>query len=55
MEQNKNSLSVTSVEKYIESMNDKEKKAYNIAKKHLGSSFDIQKSIGYKKFMKTNK
>ena len=55
MDKVKNSLSVTSVEKYIESMNDKEREAYHIAKKHLGSSFDIQKSIGYKKFMKTNK
>ena len=51
----KNSLSVTNVEKYIEHMNDKEKQAYNIAKKHLGSSFDIEKSIGFKQFIKTNK
>ena len=51
----KNSLSVTNVEKYMENMNDKEKQAYNIAKKHLGSSFDIEKSIGFKQFIKTNK
>lgn len=43
------------VTKYIESMSDKDKEAYMIAKKHLGSSFDIEKSIGFKKFMKTIK
>jgi len=51
----RNSLSVTNVEKYMEHMNDKERQAYNIAKKHLGSSFDIEKSIGFKQFIKTNK
>ena len=51
----KNSLSVTNVEKYMEHMSDKERQAYNIAKKHLGSSFDIEKSIGFKQFIKTNK
>ena len=51
----KNSLGVTNVDRYMEHMNDKEKQAYNIAKKHLGSSFDIEKSIGFKQFIKTNK
>ena len=40
--------------KYIEHMDPKEQLAYEIAKKHLGSSFSLVKSIGFKKFMKTN-
>ena len=38
---------------YIASMSDKERIAYLIAKEHLGTSFDIQKSIGYQTFIKT--
>lgn len=40
-------------EQYIASMSDKERIAYHIAQEHLGSSFDIQKSIGYQTFIKT--
>ena len=40
-------------EEYIASMSEKEKIAYLIAKEHLGTSFDIQKSIGYQTFIKT--
>ena len=32
---------------YLETMNKKEKVAYEIAKSHLGTSFNIVKSIGY--------
>ena len=32
---------------YLQQMNEKEKKAYTIAKEHLGTSFNIVKSIGY--------
>ena len=35
------------VEKYIESMTEKEKQAYQIAKEHLGSLFTIEKTNGY--------
>uniref|UniRef100_A0A6C0BC69 Uncharacterized protein n=1 Tax=viral metagenome TaxID=1070528 RepID=A0A6C0BC69_9ZZZZ len=35
------------VEEYLASMNEKEKIAYVIAKDHLGTSFNILKSIGY--------
>lgn len=34
-------------ENYINTLNKKEKMALDIAKKHLGSSFDLKKSIGY--------
>ena len=33
--------------KYLEQLGDKERVAYSIAKEHLGTSFDIVKSIGY--------
>ena len=43
------------INNYISSLNDIEKKAYEIAKEHLGSSFDITKSIGFLKWIKKNK
>ena len=33
------------IDKYVASLNELEKKAYEIAKSDLGSSFDIEKSI----------
>ena len=39
--------------KYIDSLNSKEKKAYFIAKNHLGSSFDLIKSNGFIEWKKT--
>jgi len=36
-----------SIIKYIEQLGDKERIAYSIAKDHLGTSFDVVKSIGY--------
>lgn len=38
-------------QKYIESLSQKELKSYNIAKEHLGSSFEIRKSIGFIKWL----
>ena len=35
---------------YISSLCPNEKKAYDIAKSHLESSFDLEKSIGFKAF-----
>jgi hypothetical protein len=37
---------------YLKKMGDVEKKAYLIAKEHLGSSFNICKSNGYKEWKK---
>ena len=34
-------------ETYLKSLNPKEYKAYLIAKEHLGSSFTLEKSIGF--------
>ena len=41
-------MEVTNIEKqYIASLNEKEKKAYEIAKNHLGSTFHLVKSNGF--------
>ena len=32
---------------YLKSLSEKEFKAYEIAKSHLGSTFDLEKSIGF--------
>jgi hypothetical protein len=36
-----------SIIKYLEQLGDKERIGYSIAKEHLGTSFDVAKSIGY--------
>lgn len=38
---------------YLESLNIKEKKAYEIAKQHLGSSFHLIKSNGFIQWKKS--
>jgi hypothetical protein len=43
------------IEKYIDSLTILEKKALKIAKEQLESSFDIEKSIGFIKFIKKEK
>jgi hypothetical protein len=42
------------IQKYIEQLTDKEKHALKIAKEHLGSSFNLIKSIGFLKWIKKN-
>ena len=39
---------------YIKQLNEKEKKAYEIAMTQLESSFDIRKSIGFLKYKENN-
>lgn len=41
-------------QRYIESLDRKEFQAYHIAKSHLGSSFELIKSIGFIKWKKNN-
>jgi hypothetical protein len=36
-----------SILKYLEQLGDKERIAYSIAKEHLGTSFNVLKSVGY--------
>ncbi len=40
---------------YIKSLTEREYKAYMIAKSHLDSSFDLEKSIGYKEWKRIQK
>jgi hypothetical protein len=40
---------------YLETMTEKERKAYEIAKDHLGMSFQLEKSLGYIQFVKEYK
>jgi hypothetical protein len=35
------------IEEYISEFTEQERIVFNIAKEHLGSSFDIEKSIGF--------
>lgn len=53
MEVDKIKVEKTIQEKYLESLSDKEKRAYEIAKDHLGMSFHLEKSIGFIKFKQT--
>jgi len=41
------------LEQYVGSLSEKEKKSYEIAKDHLGMSFQLDKSVGYLKWLKT--
>jgi hypothetical protein len=40
-------------EQYLETLSQKERKSYEIAKEHLGMSFQLDKSVGYLKWLKT--
>ena len=40
------------IEEYLMTLSEKEKKAYEIAKEHLGMSFQIEKSTGFIKWKK---
>ena len=51
-EQVTSSIEKTIQERYLESLMPKEKKAYEIAKDHLGMSFQLEKSIGFIRFKK---
>ncbi len=50
-----NSIMENNIKKYIKTFNPKELKAYEIAKSHLGMSFQVEKSIGYIEWLKTQK
>ena len=38
---------------YLDSLHEKEKKGYEIAKSHLGMSFQLEKSLGYLQYKKS--
>lgn len=39
------------IQEYLKTLNENEKKALEFAKKHLESSFDVEKSNGFIEFM----
>ena len=43
------------IDLYLTTLNEQQLKAYNIAKCHLGTSFDITRSNGYKDWLKAKK
>ena len=47
-----NNQEAENYELYIKSLPEKQYKAYLIAKEHLGSSFALEKSVGYFKWLK---
>ena len=40
------------MKKYVESFGEKELEAYKIAQEHLKTSFSLEKSIGFRKYLK---
>jgi len=40
------------IENYLQAMSPKERKAYEIAKSHLGESFQVEKCVGFLKWKK---
>ena len=41
-------------QRYLEQLSPQERKAYDIAKSHLGTSFNILRSNGYKSWIKSS-
>ena len=44
-----------SVDKYLKQLTEQEKHVLEIAKDHLGDSFDIERSIGFQEWIQTQK
>ena len=40
------------LQEYISTFTEKEKRAYDIASSHLGSSFNLEKSVGFIQWLK---
>ena len=51
-ENNENGRIKELMKKYVESFSDKELEAYKIAQEHLKTSFSLEKSIGFRKYLK---
>ena len=51
-ENNKNRRIKELMKKYVESFSEKELEAYKIAQEHLKTSFSLEKSIGFRKYLK---
>ena len=42
------------LKKYVDQLSEKEKQVLKIAQEHLGSSFNLVKSIGFQRWIKKN-
>jgi hypothetical protein len=51
MDNNTTNVSKSLIEMYINSMSNKDYLAYTIAKEHLGTSFTVEKSVGYLRWL----
>jgi len=49
-----NEINKKMIDLYIQSLNEKDLKAYLIAKSHLGSTFAAEKSVGFLKWKQNN-
>ena len=47
-------VSEEKIQEYIQQLSEKETQALKIAEEHLGSSFSLEKSIGFQKWIKKN-
>jgi hypothetical protein len=54
MDKTATSMSIKEVDSYLNSLDELEKKTLDIAKSHLGTSFNIIKSIGFIKWKQAN-
>jgi hypothetical protein len=52
MERTNEKSNTSDMNEYLLQLTEKERRAYEIAKSHLQTSFDLEKSIGFKKYMK---
>ena len=47
-------IQLNKIDQYISQLSAQEKIVFKIAQEHLESSFDMEKSIGYKEWLKNN-
>jgi hypothetical protein len=43
------------IDLYLDSLSPRERRAYEIARDHLGSAFSLEKSVGFVRFLDKNK
>jgi hypothetical protein len=54
MDKTTTTMSNDEIETYLNSLNELEKKTLDIAKSHLGTSFNVKKSIGFIQWKQAN-
>ena len=48
-------VTVEPIQRFLDSLTDKQRKVFEIAKEHMESSYDIKRSNGYLTWLKDNK